>query len=292
MIRRSRAVLHGQRRPFAPSPAGTERRGKPVVGGAMPTPLLRLAPLALALLLTGCAGIAQSIRTEPCVLDPRAPYTVIEALPGEHEIRLFWLDPAGEPFVTLDAVRRHVEAEGDSLVMATNAGIYEPGFVPTGLHIEDGRILQPLNRDEGSGNFFLDPNGVFYVASGDVAGVVATEEWPRVEGARLATQSGPLLLREGRLHPRFREGSDSCRLRSGVGVREDGTVVFAISNGAVNFHDFALHFRDALGTPDALYLDGGRSRMLIPAGARREDGRFAGILAVVVPRQRGEEGAR
>jgi uncharacterized protein YigE (DUF2233 family) len=253
----------------------------------MRRPILRLAPLALALFLTGCAGIAQSIRNEPCVLDPREPYTVVEAVPGQHEIRLFWLDPAGEPFLTLESVRRHVEAAGDSLVMATNAGIYEPGFIPTGLHLEEGRILQPLNTDDGAGNFFLLPNGVFYVASGDAAGVVATDEWPAVEGARLATQSGPLMLREGRMHPRFREGSDSCRLRSGVGVREDGAVIFAISNGAVNFHDFARHFRDALGTPDALYLDGGRSRMLLPAGGRIEDGRFAGILAVVVPRQPG-----
>lgn len=246
--------------------------------------LFRLAPLALVLVFAGCAGIAQSIRNEPCVLDQRQPFTVVEAMPGEHEIRLYWRDASGEPFLNLGAVRRHVEAQGDSLVMATNAGIYEPGFIPTGLHIEDGEELQPINRDDGAGNFFLQPNGVFYVTASGAAGVVATEEWPIPDSTRLATQSGPLLMREGRMHPRFREGSESCRLRSGVGVREDGTVVFAITNGASNFHDFALAFRDRFDSPDALYLDGGRSRMLYPAGGRMEDGQFAGILAVVMRR--------
>jgi uncharacterized protein YigE (DUF2233 family) len=89
------------------------------------------------------------------------------------------------------------------------------------------------------------------------------------------------LVRDGHLLPQFREGSDSCRLRSGIGVREDGTVVLAISNGALNFHDFAVFFRDHLNAPDALYLDGGRSKLLFPSAGRIEDGRFAGILAVV-----------
>jgi len=246
--------------------------------------LARLAPITLALLLTGCASIAQTLRNQPCVLDAREPFTVVEALPSEHQIELFWLDSDGDPFLSLAAVRQHVEAMGDSLVMATNAGIYEPGFVPTGLHIEQGVELQLVNRDEGTGNFFLKPNGIFYITILGEPGVVATDEWPIADSTRLATQSGPLLLREGHMHPRFRQDSESCRLRSGVGVRGDGTVVFAISNGALNFHDFAAHFRDELQAPDALYLDGGRSRMLYPAGGRIEDGSFAAIVAVVVLR--------
>ena len=103
-----------------------------------------------------------------------------------------------------------------------------------------------------------------------------------VRAVAYATQSGPLLVEGGRIHPRFREGSASCRARSGVGVTAEGQVVLAISNGAVNFYDFARFFRDTLGTPDALYLDGGYpTRLWAPRQGRDEDGAFAGILAVV-----------
>src|SRR5690606_21216807 len=126
----------------------------------------------------------------------------------------------------------------------TNAGIYEPGFIPTGLHVEDGETLVPLNTDDGRGNFFLKPNGVFVVGE-DGAAVVSTEDYAAgrvpVERVRYATQSGPLLVRDGALHPAFGPRSTSCRTRTGVGVTEDGQVVLAVSNGAVNLYDFARY---------------------------------------------------
>jgi uncharacterized protein YigE (DUF2233 family) len=169
-------------------------------------------------------------------------------------------------------------------VAATNAGIYEPGYEPTGLLIIEGEELVPVNRSNGSGNFFLQPNGIFLVTEAGEPRVIATHYWPVEQPVRIASQSGPLLVGGGGIHPLFRQDSDNCRLRSGVGVREDGTVVLAISNGALNFHDFAVYFRDHLNTPDALYLDGSRSKLLIPAQGRVEDGQFAGILAVVAKR--------
>ncbi len=252
-----------------------------------------LAALSAVLFFSSCASVVQAMKNRPCELDPARPFTSVEVGPGE-ELRLYRLDPAtGEPFRTLGAVRRHVEASGERLVMATNAGIFEPGLVPTGLYVEDGVEQTSLNAADGVGNFFLKPNGVFFVAEDGRTGIVATEEWQAMAvDARLATQSGPLLLREGRVHPAFRETSENCRVRSGVGVRPNGAVVFAISNGAVSFHDFATHFRDALGAPDALYLDGGISRMLVP-GEREEEGEFAAVLAVVAPAEAPmEEGER
>ncbi len=111
-------------------------------------------------------------------------------------------------------------------------------------------------RGASGGNFGLLPNGVFYIDNAG-AHVVTTPEWQRpAEGVWLATQSGPILVRKGEVHPEFRKESPNLNLRSGVGVNPDGRVFLAISDGVVRFHDFATMFRDELGCPDALYLDG------------------------------------
>lgn len=241
----------------------------------------------LLVLLAGCGSLRQSLQNQPCMLDAARPFDVVEVDPDRHALQLFWRDSAGQPFLTIESVRAHVEAQGDSLVAATNAGIYEPGFVPTGLFVQDGVTKQPLNLSDGEGNFYLKPNGVFFVTADGTPGIVASSLFQQIAGpVRLATQSGPLLVGDGQIHAAFTPGSENCRLRSGVGVAPDGTVYLVISNGAVNFHDFATFFRDTLGTPDALYLDGAISDLYAPALGRTAPGRaqYAGILAVTLKR--------
>jgi uncharacterized protein YigE (DUF2233 family) len=255
-----------------------------------------LRPLAVlvvlsSLSLAGCARLIQAAKNEPCALDEAQPFSVVEVEPPL-EVRLLWRDADGEPFHTFAAVREHLRARGDSLVAATNAGIYEPGFVPTGLYVEEGTVLAPLNLDDGVGNFFLKPNGVFLVTDAGARVIASTEFDAVTDSVRYATQSGPLLVRDGVIHPAFRPASTNCRLRSGVGVRPDGSIVLAISNGALNFDAFARLFRDTLGAPDALYLDGGISKLYAPGLGREEDGTFAAMLAVVLPGGAGREEVR
>jgi len=160
-----------------------------------------------------------------------------------------------------------------------NAGIFEPDLTPTGLLISGGRELHPLNIQDGAGNFFLKPNGVFFVtASG--AHVVETSEF-RADGVLEATQSGPLLLRAGVVHPSFKPGSTHRAIRNGVGVRRDGTIVLAISRDEVSLFDFAMLFRESLGCADALYLDGVISGLAVEGSSVDEDtGPFAAVLVV------------
>ena len=66
----------------------------------------------------------------------------------------------------------------------------------------------------------------------------------------------------------------------------DGSrLVMAISEEPVTFHEFGRFFRDALGLPQALYLDGNVSRLHAPSLGRSDFGRAMGpILGVVAPR--------
>jgi len=242
--------------------------------------------LWLLVTLASCASLTQAIKNEACSLDPAQPFEVVRVDLNQHDLRLFWKQPDGTPFLTIDRVQDFVKAQGDSLVAATNAGIYEPGYIPTGLYIEDGVEKMPLNLDDGRGNFFLKPNGVFYITDTG-AQIVEASRYPAVaKSVRLATQSGPLLVEDGVIHPGFTPGSENCRVRNGVGVTDDGIVYLVLSSGGVSFHDFATFFRDTLGAPNALYLDGGISDLYAPALGRTDASRqkYAGILAVMAKR--------
>ncbi len=210
-----------------------------------------------------------------------AAYTVVTLTPGKDALKLFWKDASGQPYGTIGALKTAVEAQGKTLLFATNSGIYAPGLKPLGLHVQRGATLVLLNRARSGGNFALLPNGVFWV-KGSRAGVTESRAYARLKlPPDFASQSGPLLVQGGRLHPAFNAGSSSLKLRSGVGVCRGGVIKFAISEGAVNFYDFARFFRDALGCPDALYLDGSISTFYTP---QRGDGQllpYAGIWAVV-----------
>lgn len=213
------------------------------------------------------------------------PFYVATIDPLQDDLRLLWKDERGRRYTSFDSVERKAVAEKKTLLLATNAGIFRPGYIPLGLHVEQGKTLIPLNRYHGGGNFFLKPNGVFYVTQKGRSGVAETSAFYRQKPGplRLATQSGPMLVIHGKIHPKFTPGSTNRNWRNGVGVTKSGKVVIALSELPVNLYDFALLFRNSLQCPNALYLDGSISGMRCPQIRCRHDGsaNFAGILAVM-----------
>jgi uncharacterized protein YigE (DUF2233 family) len=165
-------------------------------------------------------------------------------------------------------VNERLAADGLTLGLAMNAGMYHQDRRPVGLYVEDSAEAAPIVTREGPGNFGMLPNGVLCLGEGTAAVIESRRFAEDRPACRFATQSGPMLVIEGALHPRFIPGSDFLNVRNGAGVASDGTLWLAISNEPVNFHDFARLFRDELGTPDALYLDGSVSRLY-----RRDTGR-------------------
>jgi uncharacterized protein YigE (DUF2233 family) len=189
-------------------------------------------------------------------------YTVCEVDLGKHTVRLYWKRSDGTPYAYLSSLPRALEHETGKLLFATNAGMFDPDLKPVGLYVEQGRELVPANARAGYGNFHMKPNGIFYIAAGRAV-VAETQAFLKQHPqADLATQSGPMLVINGRLHPRFDRGSTSLKARNGVGIRADGKVIFAISPGQVSFDAFARLFRDGLNCPNALFLDGGSASSL------------------------------
>jgi uncharacterized protein YigE (DUF2233 family) len=220
--------------------------------------LVFLPLLLFAVSLSALGASAFSVRHQDTGFDV---YRLDEG--EEHRLEFFWKREDGTPYGNIRALRDALAARGRELAFAVNGGIYSEQLTPLGLYIENGRRFYRLTRGEGGGNFFLKPNGVFYVTA-EGARVVKTEDYRPEAEVLNALQSGPILVSGGELHPRFIPNYESRHIRNGVGVDRQGRVVFAISNAPVNFHDFATLFRDALECPDALYLDGSISAMYAP----------------------------
>ena len=242
----------------------------------------RLAGLLLCLLAPAAARAGEGcgeVRFEG------SSFAVCEVAAGA-DLRVFLRDPSGALLGGFAAVDRMLAAEGRRLAFAMNGGMYHPDRSPVGLAIAEGRELAPLVEGPGPGNFGMEPNGVFCVREDGFA-ILPTPDYARERpSCRHATQSGPMLLVAGAVHPRFIEGSASRFVRNGVGVSADGrTAWLAISDRPVSFHRFARLFRDRLGARDALYLDGKVSRLHAPALGRHDLGWPMGpILGLAVPR--------
>jgi uncharacterized protein YigE (DUF2233 family) len=182
-------------------------------------------------------------------------FTIIRVNVPEEHVELFLGDESGKPFNRFDRLASWLKARDKQLRFAMNAGMYHSDFSPVGLLVMDGRQVAPLNLGTGFGNFYLRPNGVFLVSRAGPR-IVESSEYPRLsQGVRLATQSGPLLVRRGIINPAFNPSSKSRLIRNGVGVQGE-QAIFAISEQPVTFYELAIFFRDELRCPDALYLDG------------------------------------
>jgi uncharacterized protein YigE (DUF2233 family) len=191
-------------------------------------------------------------------------FTVCRVHIRKEKLQLFHRDEAGKPFKRLDKLAAWMTARGQKLTFAMNAGMYHGDLSAVGLFVSEGQQKAPLNLADSEGNFFLKPNGVFVVSDSGARVMESSEYLKLQERVLLATQSGPLLVRGGRLHPAFNPGSASRLYRNGVGVPSPDLALFVISEAPVNFYEFATLFRDKLSCPNALFLDGTISSLHAP----------------------------
>lgn len=174
-------------------------------------------------------------------------------------------------------------------VFITNGGIFKVNREPLGLYIEKGKKIFPLNLKKGAGNFFMQPNAVFYINNHQKAAIVESSAFANLKDTlNYALQSGPMLLNQGEINSHFGINSKNKYIRSGVGVIDENQLVFIISNQPVNFYDFASLFKDKYTCQNALYLDGAISEMYASKLRRYEYGKegmkYSVLISVSVPK--------
>ncbi|WP_367647670.1 phosphodiester glycosidase family protein [Ruegeria arenilitoris] len=241
--------------------------------------MIRRTAALIALLWAGQAG---AVTCERVAHEDRR-YTVCEVDATTEDLRLFLYDDAGQVLGHFSSVNEELADAGQRLSFAMNAGMYHEDRSPVGHYVEDGQELMRVIPNPGPGNFGLLPNGVFCIREGRADVFETLDYLERKPECRFATQSGPMLVIDGELHPRFLEDSTSRYVRNGVGTSADGSrAVFVISEDYVTFHEFGRLFRDVLNTPNALFFDGNISRMYDRAANRSDVGFSLGPIVGVV----------
>ena len=250
----------------------------------------RRALAALLLILSACSSKAKQ---EPLAPPPPPPcegvrfegvaLTHCTAVPGLHTIHILLGPRGGLPYRSLSQLAVNRPAKSHAVAFAMNGGMFDDAGRPIGYYVEDGKRLHALNRKEGIGNFHMLPNGVFYGQADGHWAVRTSDDFAESVNNRpdFGTQSGPMLVIAGKLHPKIDSDGQSLKLRNGVGVDARGRAHFVISDEPISFGKLARYFRDALHCPNALFLDGSVSSLWDPLHGRVDGGPPLGPLIVV-----------
>jgi uncharacterized protein YigE (DUF2233 family) len=198
----------------------------------------------------------------------------------DFKLQMLWLDSMGVPLSTFSRLMHYIERDGSSLVFAMNGGMFNPDYSPKGLFIHEGKMYTALDTSSGTGNFYLKPNGVFYITHSGTAAICSTSDYPLHDSIWEATQSGPMLLMNRKINPLFDPWSKNVQVRNGVGILNDGKVILAISHQAVTFYDFAKYFLH-MGCSNALYLDGYVSKVYRRGDSDFTRGEHFGVMISV-----------
>ena len=220
--------------------------------------------LLLALLLASCSEPAPPPDPiSPCVEERFEQAGFIVCRGSQVDIR--------SGMRSFSALQSRLGPRADDVAFAMNAGMFDDAGAPIGLFVEDGRTVRAINRRAGGGNFHLMPNGVFLIRKDGRAQVVTSAAYKPAPDIAFATQSGPMLVIDGALHPKFNADGPSRYVRNAVGIGPDGKPLFVITTDVVSFGKLARFFRDQLAAENALYLDGSVSSLWDPANGRMDD---------------------
>lgn len=238
----------------------------------------KIVVIACLLSLFNIVGWQRTVQAEQFEISSRFIGHVVD--PSQSQLAFYWRDKGKQPFGSFQSLKSALTKQNKTLLFAMNGGIFQEDLTPLGLYIEGGVVKYRLStRQHAFGNFYIQPNGVFYLTGSGQGFIVPTSQFKHNPAIQYATQSGPLLLVDGKVNPKLIPGSTNLRIRNGVGVLPDGRLLFAISKGFVNFYDFADYFKQH-GCQNALYLDGSISRIYLPGKNILQDGQFGVMIAV------------
>jgi len=200
----------------------------------------------------------------------------------EDNLKFFYKRADGEIIRNFKRLKKYLDTLNIDLIFAVNGGMYDKGFTPHGLYIENGKIIKELDTiQEAYGNFYNQPNGVFFISFDNKAYVKKTSDIKELSLIKYATQSGPMLVIDGNIHSGFQENSKSINKRNGVGILRDGNIIFVMTKKRMNLYEFAKYFQN-LGCKNALYLDGFVSKTYKPEqGFKHLDENFAILIGQI-----------
>lgn len=234
----------------------------------------RVKILILSLLLLLTAGLI-SFSTSQNTTDNNILFYIVDT--KTQNLNLYWKNDKGKNLGSIENLKSYVESKNFTLTFAMNGGMYNKDGSPKGLFIQNKKTIVPIDTTDGNGNFYLKPNGVFYITTDNIPFVCKTTDFVDKGNIKYATQSGPMLVFNGQIHTKFKEGSKNLNIRNGLGILPDNKIIFAMSKTEINFYDFAKYFKNS-GCKNALYLDGFVSKTYLPEKHCKQTGGNFGVI--------------
>ena len=228
------------------------------------------------IILSGLSFVLQDYRVD------ENQFVIHISDPKDGKLKFYWKDENKQIYGSLKNLKNSLESKNEKLIFAMNGGMYLKDQSPQGLYVEEGTLIKEMDdKESGYGNFYLQPNGIFYLTTDQKAEVIPTSDFKIDSTIYYATQSGPMLLMDGEYHPKLTKGSSNLHSRNGVGILPNGKILFAMSKEKVNFYDLATLFKQN-GCLNALYLDGFVSRTYSASSDWKQlDGNFGVIIGEI-----------
>lgn len=253
-------------------PAGAQEDA----GEIVPAPELANAPDMAAAGPSACSlARFESVEFTHCIADPQSHTINVVYGPGDQS------SAYGSLAAFAQSAEVRAEAEAGTIAFAMNGGAFSDDLAPRGYLVSSGERLAELDREAGDGNFYLKPNGVFFGTAGEWRVVTTAQFFASVrDRPQFGTQSGPMLLVDGKLADAISADGSSRAVRNGVGVDTAGKAHFVIANAPVSFGQLARYLRDQAKARNALFLDANSSALWDPASGRLDPGRTGPIVLV------------
>ena len=234
--------------------------------------------ITLFLIIAVTTGLIYPLKSTSNDVIDESKFLVYEVNPINQNLAFYWKSKNKKPFKTFQNLKTELNKKGKKLVFAMNAGMFKTDFSPLGLYVENGKTITKLNTiQKAHGNFYWQPNGVFYLTKEKKAIICTSKNFKPNANIQYATQSGPMLVIDGKLHAEFKKGATSVHYRNGVGILPNGNLLFVMSKEKVNFYDFATFFKNK-NCENALYLDGFVSKTYLPSKNANDLGGNFGVI--------------
>ena len=195
-------------------------------------------------ILISIAFVLLAIAITYYILKPYYPSAILTYIvdPRTENLSFYWKDDEGKILNSIEKLSLYVESRNMNLKFATNGGMFDKSFMPIGHYVENSKMIKPVNLKvipPGSNteipNFYLTPNGIFYITKNNYAFIKRSKDYLLTDTIKYATQSGPMLVIDGKINNIFKKGSRNLNVRNGVGIMPDNKVIFAMSKSKINF---------------------------------------------------------
>ncbi len=205
--------------------------------------------------------------------------TYISVPHDEFDIDIFSKE-SGETGDFAGAVQRCADKK-QQLVFAMNGAKCDRNLKPLGLLIKGLTKYKDFVRPDNNVFTSIGQSAVFAIDRNNIANIIPAKNFKEANDLanyQLAVQSGTMLINKAFLNRDIIKVAEK-QMFNGIGIKQNGDIVLAVTNEKMNLREFALFFEE-MNCRDAMLLDAGANCQWYAPGKPKNPGKPGQILVV------------